>query len=104
MRNEGGAFCPGRRGVTAAVTATDKLIGICFCAPAGTERCAGEGELVFELTKHGATSPEGGPACQRTLPAQEAAQGEPGEDGHSHGQADDPDAPAQRGLERAGAD
>ena len=35
----------------------DELIEIAFRAPARTERCAGEGELIFGLTKHGATLP-----------------------------------------------
>jgi hypothetical protein len=32
-----------------------RVIEFAFRAPAGTEPCAGEGELVFGLTKHGAT-------------------------------------------------
>jgi len=37
-----------------------KLIGNCFRAPALTERYAGEGELVFGLTKHVAILAERG--------------------------------------------
>jgi hypothetical protein len=41
-------------------------MNIDFCAPARSERCADEGELLLGLTKHGPTLPNDGPARQRS--------------------------------------
>jgi hypothetical protein len=45
------------------VELTDR--NLVFCAPAFTQRFAGEGELLFGLTKHGAILAERGRAFNR---------------------------------------